>query len=232
MIKRAIRKVFNVLGVDINLYNRNLDTYQKLYKKYGSFTMIPRDFFIDNLDLCNVNKDVQGDFVECGVWRGGMSAAIAEILGKDRMIHLFDSFEGLPPAKDIDGANALTWQQDTTSQEYFDNCKAEESFAIQAFKMADHQNYKLYKGWFDKTLPGSVNTPIAILRLDGDWYDSILDCLENLYPLVTEGGIIILDDYHTWDGCAKAVHDYLSKAKSPARVHQWNNRIAYIIKRS
>jgi O-methyltransferase len=194
--------------------------------------MIQKEVFVLNLDLCNVNRNISGDYVECGTWRGGMSAAVAEVLGKKRQFHLFDSFEGLPPAKEIDGKEALTWQKNTSSPNYYDNCSADEKFANEAMKLANHENFKLYKGWFEKTLPGSMNKSIAILRLDGDWYDSTMTCMEELFPKVTEGGVVILDDYYTWDGCAKAVHDYLSKVKSPARVHQWHNRIAYIIKKS
>ena len=95
----------------------------------------------------------EGDVVECGVWRGGMIAAIAELTTNNRTVHLFDSFEGLPPAQAIDGKEALNWQSDTTSPNYYDNCTAEESFAIDALSKAGHDNYRIYKkGWFQNTL--------------------------------------------------------------------------------
>lgn len=232
MAKELIKKIFNLGGVDVKRYDKAMEKYASLYDRYKKYTMVPRELFILNLHLCNAFRKVEGDYVECGVWRGGMSASIAEVLGKKRMFHLYDSFEGLPQAREIDGREALEWQKDTTSPGYFDNCAAEEKFAINAMTIAKHDHYKTYRGWFDKTLPVRTKQPIAILRLDGDWYDSIMVCLDNLYPDVVNGGLIILDDYYTWDGCAKAVHDYLSKIKSPARIYQWQNRVAYIIKKS
>ena len=147
-------------------------------------------------------------------------------------MHLFDSFEGLPPAKEIDGVAALTWQHDTQSDNYHSNCSADESFVIEAMRLASHPHYRLYKGWFEDTLSGYPKHSIGILRLDGDWYDSTLACLKALFPLVENGGIIILDDYYTWDGCARAVHDYLSQVKSTSRIYQWNDQVPYIQKRN
>jgi O-methyltransferase len=216
----------------VKRHDRAFNFFQGLFKKYQSLTMIAEELFIMNLDLCNHYKHLEGDYVECGVWRGGMSAAISEILNENKTVHLFDSFEGLPKAEEIDGKEALEWQKDIYSASYFNNCSAEENYARQAMVLAKRENYRIYKGWFDQTLPDFKNQKIGILRLDGDWYSSVFVCLENLFPQVLNGGIIVLDDYHTWDGCSKAVHDYLSKIKSPSRVYQWNNQIAYIIKKS
>jgi O-methyltransferase len=232
MTKDLIRKILRLGGVDLKRYDKAFDTYAVLYDRYKKYTMIPREFFILNLDLCSEFRKINGDYVECGVWRGGMSAAIAEVLGKDRTVHLYDSFEGLPPAKEIDGKEAIEWQKNTVAPGYFDNCTAEEKFAINALAIARHDRYEVHRGWFDRTLPERKQHSIAILRLDGDWYDSIMTCLEHLYPDVVDGGVIILDDYYTWDGCARAVHDYLSKTKSPSRVFQWHDRVAYIVKKS
>ena len=71
-----------------------------------------------------------------------------------------------------------------------------------------------------------------MLRLDGDWYDSTMQCLEALVPLVAEGGTIIIDDYYAWDGCARAVHDYLSRNDLPYRIKSlYGNYGAYMVKR-
>lgn len=204
---------------------------RKLYGKYETLTMIPVNQFVENLSLAGHYSSVAGAFVECGVWRGGMSAAIIEVLGVQREVHLFDSFEGLPPAQPIDGENAIAWQQDKKSPGYYDNCRAEEDFAIKAMQLAKATNFRLHKGWFNQTLPTYDGGNIAVLRLDGDWYESIYDSLKYLYPKVVSGGIIILDDYATWDGCTKAVHDYLSEIKSASHICQWNNQVHYILKR-
>lgn len=203
---------------------------RRLYTKYKDYTMIPENIFIENLLLIDRHKQKMGAYVECGVWRGGMSAAIAEVLNFNAEIHLFDSFEGLPEAKEIDGKAALAWQADKNAASYFDNCKAEEEYAIHAMKMAQATNFQIYKGWFNQTLPQYNGDKISILRLDGDWYESIMDSLRNLYPKVNQSGIIILDDYGTWDGCTRAAHDFLSETKSTSRILQWNNQIHYILK--
>lgn len=230
MAKKLVKGMLRMGGIELSRYNRNASNYSKLYAKYREYTMIPERSFAANLDLVRHFKNLEGDYVECGVWRGGMTAAIAEIIGPNKTTHLFDSFEGLPPAKEIDGKAAIEWQKDTSSPNYFDNCKAEQSFAIKAMEIAKHPNFQLHPGWFDATVP-TFKAPIGILRLDGDWYDSVMVCLRHLFPHVVPGGIVILDDYYTWAGCARAVHDYLSETKSPSVIHQWNNEVAYIVRK-
>jgi O-methyltransferase len=204
---------------------------KKVYHKFKDYTMIPEKTYLDNLRLCRGFKNKKGVVVECGVWRGGMTAGISEILGNDFEYYLFDSFEGLPQAQDIDGKAANAWQQDTKSPIYFDNCKAEIDFAINAMKLSNCSNYHIVKGWFKDTLPGfNFTQPINILRLDGDWYESTMQCLENLYPKLAQNGLIIIDDYYAWDGCTRAVHDYLSKNELPDRINQTKNGVCYIIK--
>ena len=208
-------------------------SYGKIYEKVKEFTMIPKWIFIDNLYLLHLHsKNIEGDVVECGVWKGGMSAGMAFLMKNTRKYYLFDSFEGLPDAKEIDGEKALDWQNDTTSAQYFDNCTADISYAQSIMKKTsvDHQ---IIKGWFDDTLPIFVKEyqgKIAILRLDGDWYESTMVALKNLYPKVVDKGIIILDDYHVWSGCSRAVHDFLSQQNVKSRIYQSRNGIAYIIK--
>src|SRR5688572_23649385 len=109
--KAIVKKILQLGGIDVRRYDQTTSSFRDLFKKYHEFTMIPEQSFISNLELINHYKYLNGSYVECGVWRGGMSAAIAEVL-KNKAIHLFDSFEGLPPAKEIDGKEALAWQQD------------------------------------------------------------------------------------------------------------------------
>jgi O-methyltransferase len=154
------------------------------------------------------------------------------LVGKARKIHLFDSFEGLPPAKEeLNGKTAIEYQANPDGPEYFDNCTAEEAFAREAMRLADHSNYVVYKGWFEQRVPVYPQRPIAILRLDGDWYESIYVCLEHLFPHVTPGGIVILDEYLAWDGCVRAVHDYLSRTQSTSRLLLWHDTVSYIVKK-
>lgn len=200
-----------------------------IYEKYKEFSMIPLDVYTDNLVLCDSINDIEGCIVECGVWRGGMIAGIYDYISKKRTCFLFDSFEGLPEVKENDGKAAKIWQQ-TNDGVGLDNCKAEMIFAQKAMELAQSKNHNIIQGWFDKTLPDTkIDEPIAVLRLDGDWYDSTMTCLENLYPLVAENGLIIIDDYYAWDGCSRALHDYLSKNNLPLRISQSKNGVCYII---
>ena len=177
------------------------------------------DGYLENLYLVDTCRNVEGDVVECGVWKGGMSAGMAFLLGNhNRKYYLFDSFEGLPEPKELDGEYAVEWQQSGDTELTHDNCTADQADADRIMKQTG-VNYQLVKGWFEDTVPNFQGIEkIAVLRLDGDWYDSTMVTLEKFYPLVTPGGVIIIDDYYYWEGCSKAVHDYLSREKSTARL--------------
>lgn len=192
-----------------------------------------------------LTHQIAGAFVECGVWQGGCSAAMKltekaiQPRVESRSMHLFDSYEGLPQAQSIDGPMAQQWQAATDLPTYYDNCAASLELVQQNFKLLDllDPQVHFHPGWFEEVLPKFVqqhpHLQIAVLRLDGDWYESTKVCLEYLYPLVSEKGVIIIDDYYAWDGCAVAVHEYLGK-------HRLNHRIrslpdfssAYLIKQA
>lgn len=217
--------------MDLMIKLINSIKYRFIHNKYKQYTMIPKSIFVSNLQLCSQFRHLSGCVVECGVWRGGMSAAMAEVLGGSRHYFLFDSFEGLPPAQEVDGAAALKWQADKNSPYYFDNCSAEEGFAERAMKLSGVIQYRLVKGWFSETLPGyRFDHKIMVLRLDADWYDSTMICLNTLFPQVTHGGLIIIDDYYTWDGCSRAVHDFLSLNKRSEKIRQSGRGVCYLIK--
>ncbi len=207
-------------------------SYASVYRRYSKYTMVPQKDYVDCLALVAKYKNVNGCVIECGVWRGGMIAGIAEVLGKDRRYYLFDSFEGLPDAKEIDGPGALAWQANKESSNYYDNCKAEMEWSQKAMQIAHASNTTFIKGLFDDTVPAfQPKEPIAVLRLDGDWYDSTMVCLENLFPHVMAGGLIIIDDYYAWDGCSKALHDYLSRHKRSERIIQAYTSGCFLIKK-
>jgi hypothetical protein len=157
------------------------------------------------------------------------------VLGADREYFLFDSFEGLPPAREeLDGASAVAWQKDSMSPAHYNNCTAAEEEAAAAMKLSGAASFSLVKGWFNETIPRfTPPREIAVLRLDGDWYESTRVCLENLYPHVAPGGIIIVDDYYNWDGCARAVNEFISRFTPPdavPRLSQFHDRVAYLVK--
>lgn len=194
--------------------------------------MVPKHAYALNLDLVRRFAHVEGVVVECGTWRGGMIAGMACVLGNQREYLLFDSFEGLPDAQDVDGQSAKAYQANKDSPFYYDNCRAEIEEAREAMSLSGVSKYSLHKGYFHETLPHfPQDRTIAILRLDADWYESTMTCLEHLYPRVAVGGVILIDDYHTWDGCSRALHEYLSRNRLNDRISQWHNDVAYIVKR-
>lgn len=162
---------------------------------------------------------VPGDFVECGVFCGTQPAIMARVLMESgaeilgRKVHLFDSFQGIPQAgpNDDESITALIGKGDgslvTTG---IDICPANivrrnlDNWGLPGGIFVFHE------GWFQETVPKVGILPIALLRLDGDLYESTKVCLEGLYPRVSKGGWIIVDDY-ALTGCKKAVHEYLDK---------------------
>lgn len=156
----------------------------------------------------------------------------------ERAVYMLDSFQGLPPVTARDGPLARRWQDRGDPDNFMDNCKAvrndvERALADMRFAEGD---FKIVEGWFDQTVSQVAREvephSIALLRLDGDWYDSTRCCLDALMPLVSEGGVVIIDDYYAWDGCARAVHDYLSGTDAAYRIRSLPNWYgAYFVKK-
>ncbi len=197
------------------------------YRRHRASTMVSRRRYLDNLQLIRSLSEIDGDFVECGVWRGGMIAGIAEIDSSRRLQRrryvLLDSFEGLPPPAAIDGPGAEQYALQTDATGYMDNCRADVTEARAAMdRLSRPVHYDVIPGWFEHTVPelASEGRPIALLHLDCDWYDSVSTCLTHLEPLVVPGGLVLVDDYYAWDGCARAVHDHLSKTGAVERIRQ------------
>lgn len=201
--------------------------YRGVYRRYKSHTMVHPDLYCDNLHLATKVSAIEGSIVECGTWRGGMIAGIADVLGGERKYYLCDSFEGLPPATEADGTAAKSWQADTTSPSYYDNCTAREEDARAAMSMSSAKDYTILRGWFQDTLPAFPLGPIALLRMDADWYESTKCILEQLAHRVVRDGVIIVDDYYTWEGCALAVNEYAARNKW--RVRQSARGVCYLI---
>ncbi len=200
-------------------------------------TMVKRRYFVDNLFLAEevMRRDdlAGGCFVECGTWAGGMSFAMMQALPGVRRFHLFDSFEGLPEPDARDGRLALEGNE--TGAIRFDNNRADFETCRQnaeRYRRPDQQ-VVIHRGWFDDTLPKfDDETPIAILRLDGDWYHSTRIALEYLFDRVMHGGLILVDDYHFWDGCSRAVHDFLSHRSRLERIRESPGGVAYMIRQT
>lgn len=167
---------------------------------------------LNNLESCIrdvLENDVPGDFVETGVWRGGASIFMRAVLKSyqvtDRKVWVADSFEGLPRP------NAEKYPADAKSRLYKRNALAISLDAVQShfdrYGLLDDQ-VQFLKGWFKDTLPTAPFKTLAIARLDGDMYESTMDGLTSLYPKVSPGGYVIVDDYGAIRACRQAVQDY------------------------
>jgi hypothetical protein len=200
--------------------------------------MIPFRQFIENLALIGSVVDMRAlhsaAVVECGTWQGGMSAALIDFCGPGRQYCFFDSFEGLPPAKEIDGEQAQAWQADTAGPDYYDNCRSSIATFYDTIgrTSVDRKMVQVVEGFFEETLSGFASPPVAVLRLDGDWYDSTIVCLRKFWDHVVPGGIILIDDYYNWEGCTRAVHDFLAERQATECISQGPiGRVAYIKKK-
>ncbi|MDP3883007.1 MAG: TylF/MycF/NovP-related O-methyltransferase [Candidatus Staskawiczbacteria bacterium] len=174
-----------------------------------------RLFNVYELAKTAIDNKIEGDFAECGVWKGGSTAVmgfLAQKEGKNRKTWLFDSFEGLPEPTEKDGFLAKSYSGDKNSGklESINKCvgllEDVEKIFFEILKLKK-ENIIIEKGWFQDVLPDAKKKmgKIAVLRLDGDWYESTKCCLENLYDNVTIGGYIIIDDYGDWEGAKKAL---------------------------
>lgn len=166
---------------------------------------------LDNLQFCveSVLEDgVPGDLIETGVWRGGATILMREILRaydvRDRRVWVADSFRGLPPP------------DEKYPQDEGDDLHTFDEFVVSLEQVkANFERYgppedqvRFLKGWFRDTLPDAPVERLAVIRLDGDMYESTMDALVNLYPKLSEGGYLIVDDYGNFSACRQAVHEY------------------------
>lgn len=167
---------------------------------------------MENIEFCVkevIKNNVPGDFIETGVWRGGatiLMRAILYALGEtNRTVWVADSFEGLPEP-DEDKYEADKGDIHHTYKELavsIDDVK----YNFSKYNLLDDQ-VKFLKGWFKDTLPTAPIQQLAVARLDGDMYESTMDAITVLYPKLSVGGYLIIDDWGAVEACKKAVIDY------------------------
>lgn len=163
---------------------------------------------------------IPGDIVECGVWRGGSMMAVARtLLELDdlRSLHLFDTFAGMPPPGDVDrdrsGAAAadLMAMSDRETSSVWARSPLDEVRRNLAVTGYPQDRVRFVVGRVEETVPERAPASIAILRLDTDWYESTRHELVHLFPRLSVGGVLIIDDYGHWEGARKAVDEYLAE---------------------
>lgn len=188
---------------------------------------------LDELLQGAVTLGVPGAYAECGIWRGGTCIYAAEFFktyGESRRVWGFDSFRGLP-----EGGHYPEDEGDPhhTQNDVFAVSREEVLANFNRYGI-DTANVSLVEGWFRDSLPRWVTNnrgKIAVLRIDGDMYEGTMDPLRNLYPHVSIGGYVIVDDYGDVSACRKAVHDYLDGAGLEPHIHEVDHTCVWWVKR-
>lgn len=206
-------KKFNALDFGIRVYYKNDEVNRKLSIRKPQFenllvddcTSIEKMMNICLLLQQSVHMKIEGDIVELGCFRGTSAAIIREMLnslGSTRELHVYDSFEGLPSESQFDVPSEI-WKKGEllTSKENL----------IELFEARGLKLPEIHKGWFCDTLPTSLPNKISFAHLDGDFYDSIMDSLVHVYPRLSTGAIVVIDDY--CDPSVLNVHNILPGVK-------------------
>jgi predicted O-methyltransferase YrrM len=174
-----------------------------------------------------VREDIAGDIVECGCARGGSAALMALTLrqmGARRRLWLFDTFEGLPAPSSHDADFEIADLFTGTCVGTLDEVRG----LFERLRIADDVTF--VKGLFQDTLPATSIPRIAVLHIDGDWYESVKVCLDSLYDKVVPGGVIQLDDYGYWAGARKAVDEFRQERGIQAPLQRLDYSGRFLIK--
>lgn len=167
------------------------------------------------------NNDIPGAIVQCGTWRGGLAAMIADTLAgagdTEREIYLYDSFQGMPLPGEHDvkvsapevRAVDLYHERQANGREWAKAVAANVQGAM--VRSGYPGRVHIIEGDVLETIPGDAPQEIALLHLDTDWYESTRHELEHLYPRLVPSGVLVVDDYRHWAGSRKAVDEYFSE---------------------
>ena len=210
--------------------------FQSILTVVRPYTMlsVERLYSLFRLAKHACERDIPGNFVECGVAAGGASAVLACVLKRysrrPRRLYSFDSFEGMPEPTEHDRHEGLTAQ--TTGWGTGTCAATEASVREVCAKLGAGDLVTTVRGYFCDTLPVKREEigPIAMLHLDADWYESTRDILVNLYDRVVEGGLLQVDDYGHWEGCRKAVHEFESQRGLSFDIHRIDPSGVWLIK--
>lgn len=191
---------------------------------------------LNNLQFCVediLRNGIEGDLIETGVWRGGacifMRAILKAFGNTKKRVFVADSFEGMPipnPKLYPADSNLEFWEKFTILAVSLEQVQSN----FQRYDLLDDQVVFL-KGWFKNTLPNAPIEKIAVMRLDGDFYESTMDALVNLYPKLSIGGYVIIDDYYI-PCCGQAVHDFRNKYNITDQLHRTTDNVGAFWKRT
>lgn len=239
MLKKTIHKVLLKYGYNI-IKIEHKDEYadmgadfRELYEKCRPYTMttVERMHALYQSIEYLIRNNIKGDLVECGTWRGGsamlMAYALKKFKAEDRKIYIYDTFEGMsqPTALDVD-------QTGETASSLLESQKEDKEnsvWCLASMQEVQHnmfttgyrkENIVFVKGKVEETIPGTTPDKISLLRLDTDWYESTSHELRHLYPLLSEHGVLIIDDYGHWQGARRAVDEFFAQNGMSPLLHR------------
>lgn len=219
-----IYKKFYYLSVEMDLQYPDLEEeFSELKRKCMPYTMTTVDslYYTYKSTKYIIENNIPGDFIECGVWRGGNTMMVALTLMKlkntERNIYLYDTFEGMskPTDKDVSYLNEgadIEWKE-SQKEKINEWCYSPIDEVKKNLNLTNYPQEKIFfvKGKVEDTIPGILPKKIAVLRLDTDWYESTYHELVHLYPLLSKGGFFIIDDYGYWKGAREALEQYFKE---------------------
>ena len=243
-MKRLIQYILKIFGLRINRIKKDIypidinNNFIEEYKMIEAYTAtsIERVYALKSAITYIIKNNIKGDFVECGVWKGGSCMLMAKTLvneeEKERKIWMYDTFDGMTePTEDdceietnISGSDLLkNTHKNTDKFNMWAYAPLEMVKKNMEKTMFPEERIHFIEGKVENTLSKTKPQNIALLRLDTDWYESTKCELEQLYPLLSIGGVLIVDDYGHFSGAKKAVDEYFSKTN----VKPLMNRIDY-----
>jgi O-methyltransferase len=262
MLKNLVRLALDRAGYEIArkqpalppAFHNGDDECDRMIRMVRPHTMVAQEGLVTLYSqalFCETHQ-IPGDFVECGVWKGGAVGLMALVnlshSSARRHIHLFDSFQEIcEPDERVDGERALRevkrWSKTAGTkghlaplEGFYDHRggpgSIEETRALLEGKIGYDANYlHWHPGWFQHVLPAEHHDieRIALLRIDADWYASTKICLEYLFDKVVSGGFVIIDDYGAYEGCRKAVDEFAGGYGKPLYLNSVNSEIRYIV---
>lgn len=234
-VKRGIKGTARLMGYEIVKYQAHpiarrahpqdfTPRHISILSEVGEYTLTSPDRIFSLIEAVShvARQNIPGAIVECGVWRGGsMMAAALALRGmkcEDRDLYLFDTFEGMTKPREVDihssGNSALAeFEQAQLGPDSSAECYAAlgEVKSAMARTLYNPDRIHFIRGKVEDTIPSQAPESIALLRLDTDWHESTRHELEHLYPRLSPGGILIVDDYGDWQGARKATDEFIAK---------------------
>ena len=232
-INRPLYDKIKKLGFE-NHRIKDIGNYEEVINLVKPYTMTGKSSVVALVDAVKFvcNNKIPGSIIECGVWKGGSMMAVAKTLLDlkqfDRELYLFDTFEGMTKPTDYDQGMLVTkkaifqFEEEKISEDSSNWCNTPLDEVKKAVYSVGYDKEKIHfiKGKVEDTIPEKSPKKISLLRLDTDWYESTHHELVHLFPRISNGGVIIIDDYDTWKGAKKAVDEYISNNKVPLMLNR------------